>query len=276
MKEESVNLQDFFSKITANYGLELVKALLIFVIGFLAVRFLSKALEKLVEKYHSAYGAMILSKIIHYVGLFLVVMISLDKLGINTTQIIAAAGVLGVAVGFASQTSVSNIISGIFLIAEKPFVLGDRIQVGSLSGRIVAIDLLSVKLVSADNDYVRIPNEYLIKNSFINLTRYSTRRMSVQIDVSYEDNLNQVLEVLNNVISKNKYNQDSNKSSSFVTQFKDSSIMVTAYMWIFPKDIFKAKSTLLIEAKKAFEDNGIEIPSPQLVIHQKEAKTVNS
>jgi small-conductance mechanosensitive channel len=253
-----------------SYGITGFKALFIFVVGFFFIKILASFAERNLNKYHSDYLGMVAGKLIYYVGLFLIVMTALSNFGINTTQLLGAAGVFGVAIGFASQTSVSNIISGIFLIAEKPFVVGDWLQVGAIKGKVSDIDLLSIKLVTADNEYIRIPNEYLVKNSFVNMTKFKLRRISVKIGVSYRQDLSKVLHLLNQVIAENELNKNREKSLSVVTSFDESVISLTAYMWVSSTQIIASKSSLLKDIKQKFEQEHIEIPFPQIVVHRQD------
>jgi len=103
--------------------------------------------------------------------------------------LLGAAGILTVAPGFASQTSASNLVSGLFMIAEHPFGVGDTIRLGSIAGEVPSIDLLSVNLRTPDNLYVRIPNETMIKSEITNLTRFPIRRLDLEIGVAYKENL---------------------------------------------------------------------------------------
>src|SRR5690606_3033117 len=124
-------------------------------------------------------------------------------LGFSLSVLLGAAGVLSVALGFASQTSASNLISGLFLIGEQPFQLGDTIKVGNTTGEVLSIDLLSVKLRTFDNLYVRIPNESLIKSEMTNLTRFPIRRFDLLIGVAYKENISQVRQIMQNVADNN-------------------------------------------------------------------------
>lgn len=247
-------------------GIDFAKAFFVILVGFFVIKYGSRFLKRIGTQYHSNYVGMILSKVAYYIGWFLVIMTALDKIGFNTTQILGAAGVIGVAVGFASQTSFSNIISGIFLIAEKPFVVGDKIQVDTMVGKIVSIDLLSIKLVSSDNDYIRIPNEFLIKNSFINLTRYPIKRISIEVQIPYSIDIQSAINILNNVVSFNRYSQHKDKIDSLVTAFRDSSIQITAYMWVNSKNIEIAKSSLMTDIKKRFDQESIEMPYQHIIV----------
>lgn len=249
-------------------GFVFFKVAFTLIAGFFLIKYLSKFIRVQGARHKSPYLSMILSKSVYYIGWFLIIMSALSQFGINTTQILGAAGILGVALGFASQTSVSNIISGIFLVAEKPYVIGDRIQVGDIVGKVASIDLLSVKLVTSDNDFIRIPNEFLIKNSFINLTKFHIRRIGVELSVGYDVNLETVLTTLNAAVHSNSFNHSKDKSESLVTSFGLNAITLTAYMWVSPKHVEAAKSKLMLDIKKRFEKDGIQLLCPQVIIQK--------
>ena len=116
----------------------------------------------------------------------------LGELGVKLTALLGAAGIVGIAVGFASQTSVSNIISGLFLISEKPFAIGDVLKVGGTTGIIQSIDLLSIKIRTFDNLFVRIPNEKILSSEVTNITRFPIRRMDIVFQVDYGQDLARV------------------------------------------------------------------------------------
>jgi small-conductance mechanosensitive channel len=112
---------------------------------------------------------------------------------------LGAAGVLGIVLGIASQTSVGNIVSGLFLISEKPFEIGDLIRVGTTTGVVYSIDLLSIKLKTFDNLVIRIPNQSIITNEVTNITKFPIRRMNISVSVAYKEDLTKVEEVLKSI-----------------------------------------------------------------------------
>ena len=122
---------------------------------------------------------------------------ALRELGFKLSVLLGAAGVLTVAVGFASQTSASNIISGLFLLGERPFSVGDVIRVGSTTGEVLSIDLLSAKLRTFENLFVRIPNETLIKSEVTNLSRLPVRRLDLKIGIAYKEEVGENKEQAN-------------------------------------------------------------------------------
>ncbi len=117
---------------------------------------------------------------------------ALQELGFQIGVLLGAAGVLTVAVGFAAQTTLSNVISGLFLMGEAPFALGDEIEVDGVVGEVLSIDILSTKIRTPENDYVRIPNELVLKTKLKNLTRFEASRLQIDFAVPRTANLDEL------------------------------------------------------------------------------------
>jgi small conductance mechanosensitive channel len=163
-----------------------VKALITLAIGVFAAKALAKMAEKAVAKKSEKHTAMMIGKVVYYAAIVLVLVAVLDIFDVKLTAILAAAGIMSVALGFAAQTSVANIVSGFFLMVDRPFEIDDVIDFDGQLGTVTSIDLLSTKLRTFDNLYVRIPNENLIKNKIVNLTRYKTRRLCLSFKLGSE------------------------------------------------------------------------------------------
>ena len=144
---------------TSERVLGIGRAVLILVVGVLVARVASRTAERGMRRHVSAQEAMLVRRLSYYVLLGIVVASALHQLGFKLGVLLGAAGVISVALGFASQTSVSNLISGLFLIVERSFVVGDLLEVNGRVGSVISIDLLSVKLRTFDNLMMRVPNE---------------------------------------------------------------------------------------------------------------------
>src|SRR5690554_8088283 len=142
-------------------------------------------------------------RVFFYLVFLLFAVAALREAGFSLDVVLGAAGILTVAIGFASQTSASNIISGLFLVMEKPFEIGDVIEVDATIGEVVAIDLLSVKLRTPDNLYVRIPNETLIKTRVINRSKFPIRRIDLAIGIAYAEDVERVSNLLLQLAEQN-------------------------------------------------------------------------
>jgi len=244
-----------------------VRVILILAIGIPVIRLVRKLTQKLVKDKLSAQSEQLIVRTVYYV-LILILMVSvLNEFGFKLSALLGAAGVFGVAIGFASQTSVSNIISGIFLISEKPFVVGDVVQVGPTIGTIASIDLLSIKIKTPDNRFVRVPNETMIKTEVINITRFPTRRVNVDVSVSYNDDLRNVLVLLKEIATEADLALKDIEPVTIIQRFGESGIDILFGVWANTEDYFNLQSDLIIRVKEKFDTAGIEIPYPHVSLY---------
>ncbi len=253
---------------------QLLRAGIILTVGWLLARFASMAAGKAARRYAGAQGAMLTERIVFYGVLTLAVVTALQHLGFNLSVLLGAAGILTVGVGFASQTSASNLISGLFLIGERAFAVGDVIKLGNTVGEVLSIDLLSVKLRTPDNLYVRVPNETLIKAEIVNLTRFPIRRIDLVIGVNYKEDMAKVQRVLQQVADDNPLCLIEPKPLFIFNGFGESSMDLQFSVWAAREKFLDLKNSIQREIKEAFDANGIDIPYPQRTLHTAEPLAV--
>jgi small-conductance mechanosensitive channel len=210
----------------------------------------------------SLQAGLVLGRVVLYAGLAIIAISTLNELGFSLAPLLGAAGVLGIALGFASQTSVSNIISGLFLIAERPFVVDDLIEVGSIKGRVLSIDSMSVKLRTFDNRMVRIPNETLVKTEVVNITRFPIRRIDVRVGVAYKEDAERVRELLSEIAHRNPLVLMEPEPVIVFEGFGDSSIDFLFGVWATQENYLAVKNGIQEQVKARFDAEGIEIPFP--------------
>lgn len=240
----------------------LVRTVVLVVAGFVVAKLLSRGFARLVERELDVRRATLLRRGTYYSVLTLFLVAALHQLGFNLAVLLGAAGVLSVAIGFASQTSASNIISGLFLIAEQPFDVGDVINIGNTTGEVLSIDLMSVKLRTYDNLFVRIPNESLIKSEVKTLTKFPIRRLDLQVGVAYKEDLEQVREILLDLADRNPLSLDEPKPLIIFQGFGDSSMNVQFSVWAKRENFLEIRNRIPEEVKAAFDEAGVEIPFP--------------
>ncbi|MFO8098304.1 MAG: mechanosensitive ion channel family protein [Salinibacter sp.] len=214
-----------------------------------------------------AQRAMILRRMVFYGVAGLFAASALVELGFDLGVVLGAAGILTVAIGFASQTSASNIISGLFLLGERPFAVGDIIRVGGTVGEVLSVDLLSVKLRTFDNLFVRIPNETMIKSEVTNLRRFPIRRVDLQVSVAYTEDLREVRDVLLEVADRNPLCLEEPAPSVLFDGFLDSSMNYQFRVWASADNFLELRNSIPAEIKEAFEEHGIEIPFPHRTLY---------
>jgi small-conductance mechanosensitive channel len=212
-------------------------------------------------------GGLVAGKLVLYAGAIILTISILRELGFSLAPLLGAAGVLGIALGFASQTSVSNVISGLFLIAERPFVVDDLIQVGDVTGRVLSIDTISVKLRTFDNRMVRIPNETLVKSQVTNITRFPLRRVDVRVGVAYKEDAARVREVLLDLAEKNPKSLMEPEPLVLLEGFGDSSVDFLFGVWTTQANFLELKNAIQEEIKARFDAEGIEIPFPHRTLY---------
>jgi len=228
---------------------------------------ISRWLRKYFAKKFTAQQSMIFSKIFLYTGFIIILFSVLNELGFKLTHLLGAAGIVGIAVGFASQTSVSNIICGLFLITEKPFEVDDIITVQNNTGVVLSIDILSVKLRTFDNKMIRIPNETIIKSDVTNVTYFPIRRVDINIGVAYKEDIGRVRDVLLDVAYQNPLCLNEPEPLVIFSGFGSSSIDFLLLVWGIKTDWLKLKNSITEEVKKRFDKEGIEIPFPHISIY---------
>ncbi len=228
---------------------------------------LSRIIGKISRRRIGEHIGILIQKILLYGSIIAVVITILLELGFNLGALLGAAGIMSVAIGFASQTSLSNIISGMFLYGEKPFAVGDVVKIGNTTGVVLSIDLLSVKLRQFNNEFVRIPNETMIKTEVTNVTKFPIRRLDVELGVSYSSDIDHVTKALKDTADKNPFSLDDPAPVIIFKGFGDSSLNFMIGAWCERSQFLDLRNTLLRDIKNKFDLEGIEIPFPQRVVH---------
>lgn len=243
---------------------------LLLVFGYFVAYMATTFFVRTMSQRLSAHQLLVWRRAIFYFLLLLFSMSSLHEMGFKLSVLLGAAGVFTVAIGFASQTSASNLISGLFLIGEGSFVVGDTIQVGSFIGEVLSVDLLSIKLRTADNVYVRIPNEQLIKSEVSNLTRFPIRRVPMTVGIGYKEDIRKVRRILLELADKNPLVLDEPKPQVILQSFNDSAISLVFSVWTRRENFFDIKDVMQESIKLAFDEHKIDIPFPQITINSGE------
>lgn len=244
-----------------------LRALVMVLVGVPLVLMAARAARAGMTNRMHAQAGLVASKLVLYGGLAVVLISTMRELGFSLAPLLGAAGILGIALGFASQTSVSNVISGLFLIAERPFVVDDLIEVGDVRGRVVSIDTLSVQLRTLDNRMVRIPNETLVKSQMINVTRFPIRRVDVRIGVAYKEDAARVRDILLDVAKQNPACLMEPPPIVLFEGFGESSIDFLFGVWTTRENFLSLKTSIQLDVKARFDAEGVEIPFPHRTLY---------
>lgn len=250
-----------FIKYFENYEfMPLLRMVIYFFIGLLITIVARWFVGKMTEKHISAHHSMLFRRITFYIGLTLSFIYPLKASGVDVTALLGAAGILTAGIVFAAQTSTSNFLSGVFLVAEKPFVLGDYIIVNNELGEVLSIDLLSIKIRTKDNTLVRIPNESLLKSQFRNVSRFPIRRVDVKLRFNFNENLNKVSKILLETAKKNPLCLTAPVPELSFLHFGDSGVEMQFSVWGKQSTFNTLQSDIQNDIQAALTEAKIEIP----------------
>lgn len=250
-----------------------IRALITLVVGVGLARWISgSVVARMVARVSDAQRRILARRLTYWGILAMALVSSLRELGFDLSVLLGAAGILTVAIGFASQTSASNLISGLFLYGERPFTVGDTIRIGDITGEVLTIDLLSTKLRTFDNLFVRIPNETVMKAEVTNFTRFPLRRFDLQVGIAYDEDIERVRQLLSDLAETNPVVLKEPKPVFIVLGFGDSAVQLQFSVWGQTSRYLELRNSMQIAVHQAFAAHGVEIPFPQRTIHQAAAE----
>jgi len=206
-----------------------------------------------------------------YAVMVLVLLIGLSIIGIDLSALTVMFGVLGIGLGFGLQQVVSNFFSGLVIIITRPVKEGDRVLVKDTEGTILQIRILSTVINTLTNESIIVPNSHLVQETVHNFSFYDPSIIiKNEIGVSYSSDLDLVMSVLQDIAERNPFRMNENKCWVYLKEFGDFSINFTVYTWIkSTNDKFAAHHWNNLEIWRQFKQQGIEIPFPQLDLHQR-------
>lgn len=242
----------------------LLTSLAIFVIGLMVASLLSAFVFKVIfRNFLSPHHAMLLRKMVFYFTTLIFAFFAIDKLGFDLKGVAGALGIGTLAFAWAANTAVTNVASGIFLLGEKPFEIGDYVRIegpDGWDGQILSIDLLSVKMRTRDNTLVRMPNELLLKSEVRNLTRFPIRRVDIKFRVAFSENLTQIKRILFESAQKNPLCLESPIPELFFTEFGEAGILLQFSAWSKQSSFIDLQTSLQTEIQERFRQTGIHLP----------------
>lgn len=256
-----------------NYLPTLLIAVIVFLLGILFAKLLARITGRLIsrtsrrpkiDKTASGFGIS-LTRILFYV---ILTVICLSILGVPTASIVTIVGTAGVTVGLALQNALSNLAGGFILLFAKPFQAGDYIISGTNEGYVEAVNTLYTELRTRDNRCIYLPNSTVSSGAVINLSRRCTLKISVPITVSYSTDLQTARDVLLATAEENSILLKDPAPTVTVQELADSGVILNLNFWVSQTDFFIGKPAALEFAKQALENAGIEIPFPQITVHQ--------
>lgn len=244
-----------------------IGAFLVMFIIWIAYRLIRKGIRSIPEKKLPAARSLLVQRALKYLFYVVIILYILSLFGINLAAVWGAAGIAGVALGFAAQTSVSNLISGLFVISEGSIHVGDTIIVDGVTGVVDEIKLLSIRVHTYDNQMVRIPSSKIIDSCLTNNSYHKVRRMTVGISIDYDADMEKALDVLSGAPALCPTVVKKPAPAVWFDGFGDSGINMVVAVWFKPDDYTKTRNDIHIAIKKVLDENNIVIPISQMDVH---------
>ena len=253
---------------TVEFGGRVLVAVAIFIIGRIVAKMITNAIRKLmqaqdVDKILESF----VSNLVYWVLMVFVVIAAIDRLGVQTTSLIAVMGAAGLAVGLALQGSLANFASGVLIVIFRPYKVGDFVEAAGISGTVLQVQILTTIFKTGDNKKIIVPNGQIMSSIITNYSANETRRVDMVVGVSYDDDLDKVRETIQRLIDADERILKDPACTITVSELADSSVNFNVRPWVNTADYWNVKFDFTEAVKKEFDKVGISFPFPQQDVH---------
>lgn len=268
---KSLTITEKFIESLFDNLIHLGQALLIILIGYIISKVVSKFIMRAIQKSNRDEIILNFFHTCLRVGFGIVVaMMALSQLGVNVTSLLAVFTTVSAAIALALKDTLAEIVDGMKIMFSRPFVKGDVIEVDGVTGKIQEISLLYTFLLTLDNKRIVIPNSTMANSRLINYSSEPYRRVDLTFDVGYDCSIDHVKDVIHDAVISNPLCAREQEPFVRLTEYKDSSITFSLRAWTKTENYEEFKFNIVEEIKKKFDEEGIDIPYPQLDVHIKD------
>ena len=262
------NVANQLTVFVTTYGIKVIGAIIILILGRIAAGIGRKVVRKVLEKSKTDPAVVsFVGSMIYFLILIFAVLAALAKFGIQTASFVAILGAAGFAIGFALQGSLANFAAGVLILVLRPFKVGDYIDGAGVAGTVKDIHLFTTVLATPDNIKIMVPNGKLFGDTIKNFSGFDTRRIDFVIGIGYTSDIQKAYDVLMSLIKEDTRILSDPPTNIAVSELADSSVNFVVRPWVKRSDYWGVKFDLTRKIKEAFDENGIEIPFPQQVVH---------
>lgn len=250
------------------WGLRVALALTLLIIGLWVARSLANLLSRVLKRLQvEPILRRFLRNIAYAIGVVLVVVTTLDALGVPPTSLLAVVGAAGLAIGLAMKDSLSNIASGVMLIALRPFKDGDIVEIAGRTGVVEQVRLFQTVIRTFDNHEITLPNSQITGGPIVNFTARLRRRVDIPVGIGYDDDIRDAREALLSLARAHDNVLDDPAPDVQVNGLGDNSVNLTLRAWVNTPDFAATRSDLFEAVHREFDKAGISIPYPQRDVH---------
>jgi len=251
------------------FAVDLAVSAVILVIGYFAIKLISAAIDKALRKpdmKKSLFAVFIASVVTKTCWALLIIMV-LSRLGLNVAPLIAGLGVTGFILGFAFQETLGNFAAGMMIAINEPFKVGDTVQAAGHLGTIREMNMMATVMTSADNKKIVLPNKSVWGGPITNFSALSIRRVDMQVGIAYGEDISKAVAIVKDVLSRMPGVLDDPAPTVAVAGLDSSQITLNIRPWARSTEYFDILSETLKNVKEEFDKAGVEIPFPQITVH---------
>ena len=264
----NLNIQSFSHDYLFPWAINLITAILVFVIGRMLAGLLVKLTRTLLQRDKlDEILINFITSILNALLLLVIVVAALERLGVDTTSLIALIGAAGLAIGLALQDSLKNFASGVMLIVFRPFKTGDFVEAAGIAGSVEKINIFSTVMKTGDNREIVVPNGAIYGGNITNYSARPTRRIDMVFGISYDDDIRKAKAIMQAEIDKDERILKEPAPLIAVSELADSSVNFVVRPWVNSADYWTVRFDLTERIKLAFDENDITIPYPQMDVH---------
>ena len=263
----TINIDAVWSWVSS-YSLNIIGAVLIFIVGKWLARRISNLLSKLLEKNNVDLALVsFLTHLTYYALIVLVLVAVAGRLGINTASFLTVIGAAGLAVGLALKDSLSNFAAGVMIVLFRPFTIGDVVSTAGITAKVEKITIFNTMFCSPDNQLIIVPNNKIISDIITNITAKDTRRIDLTVGISYSDDMAKTKQILMKLAQEDSRVLADPAPAVAVAELADSSVNLVFRPWVKTDDYWNVRFDLTEKIKNALDEAGISIPFPQQDVH---------
>jgi small conductance mechanosensitive channel len=269
-------MDDFINSYSENivplvvqHGLSVIGAILILIAGWILAGWAKRKVVVRAQKAENVDDTLvpILGQTVKVFIIIVTILAVLGQFGVETTSIVAVLGASALAVGLALQGTLSNVAAGVMLLILRPFKIGDAVSVGGTMGIVDAIGLFTTELHSFDNIGISMPNSKVWGTEIQNLSQFETRRVDMEIGISYGDNMDKAIDLIREVLAEDDRILKEPEPLVAVSNLGNSSVDIRIRPWTETKNVWPLRYALTKRIKEKFDENGVSIPFPQRDVH---------
>jgi small conductance mechanosensitive channel len=269
MNESFEQIADNVIAVVTVYGLDVVAAIAILIVGWIAAGWAQRAVDRALERTGKVDVTlrMFLSSFARYTVIIVTILAVLSRFGIQTASLITVLGAAGLAIGLALQGTLSNVAAGVMLLLFRPFKVGDYVEAAGLAGTVKSISLFVTELATPDNVQVLAPNSQVWGASVKNYSHHATRRVDIAVGIGYDDNIDQAMTAILDTVKADERAHADPEPFIGVTDLGDNSVNLTIRVWCDAANYWPLKFDLTKKVKEQLDAAGITIPYPQRTVH---------